>query len=1826
PDNTYSAAQLYFSVIESNASNNIPEFKVSYNFYDFEYKNNDLYSNYSLVDATLETKEVTENNRKTVTYLNLVYAKNDNIENKLNYAIEISYTDKDGNSYPIATTSYPFSLTSTTSSSDLFNESKSGYTTTEDRDRIYSNMINPIYNTSTGTSMTAEGLYIFKREYTNISDTSVLDNDSVIKYYVYYVDRTGIINLSASVSSNSLLNNMINFQLGSGQSQDYVTDITSVNISSNSTNISTSKNSNNVEISSNLFNANKVPIKLNIPVDKYNYNTLYTQLTSQGGVFNTLSQNVKDILHSTIYNTELINKNFTLNVEYLLGNTLLDTDLTYMGGEYTLNITDRAGFDYTDIYGNLIPNYLANSSSISYTISHTVPTATAYGKFYGEYDYVDTDNPDEFTLLTNYFAKGNLQQLGLDSKGDVKEVTTSEHGGSNVLLYNTNNETLVFIFSITNDKYKAQIDPRNLSIQGPGGESLLLVNSGNVYAKNSRNNAFVGPTKINGVTYYAIVVYDNNLEGTKFADYRLLDNHDNLDTSYYKLTVQYVGSPIYYVGESSSNTTTSFHSTTYTINIDREIPTYNLTKLMANDKYYNDTLSQEPVTTSNYKNLYNTYYKNYNPVEHPNYNYTTSDLNNYFFAVDYREETSFVFESIDSSDSSKNLYFRYLGNSYPTSYHYSITPDVYNVYHDKNQNATDAIAKNNPRFLKSDAVSASSGNCRDTGKYYSLSYTGVYNNVTCNNAISLYNLTNAAVGFDPIMYPGGYYEIIEVDEANNYQVYGIYLPKYADVSIAYSYNPTESTIFTGRASPYNNPHITVFGFNLNFSSYNNDDAYLKAKVQFSDKVYVVKYNPFTKQIVTVNAEGHEQINYCYVLGELDAPLTVFRTTINTILTDYHNEILSNPNTYTVYGYTVNISFTERLGVNLQGNLLDYVFTYVVSGRVLDPTFDEDRNQELLYVTIPEQTGSTYIKRVAIYKFTSTWVAVDADYNGTLIDQSSSVLMNGFRFRFDKGMYKVVTTDNFDRVSTYFYQYALSDTYAGGSVQYSNQTSTYENDGFTYTADTFTFTYDNSLYSLYIRYFEEGAELSQPLELFNGDKHDLTTNSIIELLESYNISVTINKDVTTLTFSVTPDTFSRFIIKTVFANLETDYVWDSERTNNDIVAYTHNIATYTYIPNVIVKNLSGSILDTSSQLSLTEDFTINISWHNIETNYKYNFDNHIYIERTYTIDGVTYKEDYNVSTGYTITEAGTYVAHVVNALGYKSDNIYFSRSRGEILLYAVYTVSTDRDEETKLVESNLTNTYEDTDKINYNFYTLNSYLNFKSKNGEYIINQHLNNYAFDAFINTPVMVEQLDFAPNEDARLYVDVRTNSNMGIHAKIVNIGIYSIDYDNEIPFVVYKIYTISEDGITEFVYRYITIYFLSSTATDIANVEIYKMNNDLVDSRPMYDNSSDTNTIRDTSQGLVLYFSSYYLLSGNRTFVDYYLNGELISTITSSDPNDENDLTFTITDVGIHRFVVRDLAGHTHAFFSSYTTLYIYLINNIIYEINDEEPINYQIFNGEVKMTISDTVIGIGQIYDATNIGISVIKNGAVYQHTYVEKELTFTEPGHYSVTLDILTSVSNDSYKDIDRTISTTYNFTIINPNVAQRSFSIPTSYNFIVEKLVKDNLDYTDTLEIFDSLWLSNATTGSGIYDITIKTYLTSLRAYKSFTFRVWISEETPSIAGSIKYGETTTSTITVFFNPGLIYTQIGDSYISVNNEKVMEINSESINEVLTHDLTENTTYYVQIYNADGQLISSYKFIKKEPLNSTAYFVIFIAIGFVAVVVVIFILLRRKARIR
>ena len=134
------------------------------------------------------------------------------------------------------------------------------------------------------------------------------------------------------------------------------------------------------------------------------------------------------------------------------------------------------------------------------------------------------------------------------------------------------------------------------------------------------------------------------------------------------------------------------------------------------------------------------------------------------------------------------------------------------------------------------------------------------------------------------------------------------------------------------------------------------------------------------------------------------------------------------------------------------------------------------------------------------------------------------------------------------------------------------------------------------------------------------------------------------------------------------------------------------------------------------------------------------------------------------------------------------------------------------------------------------------------------------------------------------------------------------------------------------------------------------------------------------------------------------------------------------------------------------------------------------------------------------------------------------------------------------------------------------------------------------------------------------------SYKSFTFKVWINDETPNIISSIPEGTSTKSVIEINYNAGLIYSQIGKGYITLNDVIIAEINENSESVVDTIQLTTKGEYWMRIYSENGNLISSYKFTKSEPVNNVAKIIIIcVAIG-IAVLVILFFLLRRKGKYR
>ena len=324
--------------------------------------------------------------------------------------------------------------------------------------------------------------------------------------------------------------------------------------------------------------------------------------------------------------------------------------------------------------------------------------------------------------------------------------------------------------------------------------------------------------------------------------------------------------------------------------------------------------------------------------------------------------------------------------------------------------------------------------------------------------------------------------------------------------------------------------------------------------------------------------------------------------------------------------------------------------------------------------------------------------------------------------------------------------------------------------------------------------------------------------------------------------------------------------------------------------------------------------------------------------------------------------------------------------------------------------------------------------------------------------------------------------------------------------------------------------------------------------------------------------------------------------------------------------------MAGRTNLFNGGNNRLQIYLINEILYTVNGENPINNQVFNGNVDISIVFLKIGEHQLYNDRTLNITINRNGEDTNLPNNNGEFSLTEAGFYTVVMSATTQLLDGTSTQV----SSTYNFVIVDTEIATRSFSISKGTNFTIDKLIKSvngqETDITDTYSVSSTadtnvlLWLAHEEQGNSIFKVTLKYYEQVTESYRTFDFSVWINNQAPVIISSIDPGTKTKDTITINFNPGLIYTHFGKGYISLDDQKVVDINSESISFVDTITITDKGTHWLKIYSQDGKLVGSYKFTKSEPVNGITKF-IFIGLGIAVVVVaVLFLLLRRKGRYR
>lgn len=343
-----------------------------------------------------------------------------------------------------------------------------------------------------------------------------------------------------------------------------------------------------------------------------------------------------------------------------------------------------------------------------------------------------------------------------------------------------------------------------------------------------------------------------------------------------------------------------------------------------------------------------------------------------------------------------------------------------------------------------------------------------------------------------------------------------------------------------------------------------------------------------------------------------------------------------------------------------------------------------------------------------------------------------------------------------------------------------------------------------------------------------------------------------------------------------------------------------------------------------------------------------------------------------------------------------------------------------------------------------------------------------------------------------------------------------------------------------------------------------------------------------------------------------------------------------------GVHTLVFKDVAGNVHEFASN--TYYpqrfytINLIDSVIYHINvndtDYNPIQYGVFNDEVNLVIEEQFVA---YYSELNV--EVVKNGVSSRssdYKVSDTVYSFSDPGKYTITLSA--SYGSQNYRLNDAV----YNFTIINKNSARLAYEFVEINGYEILEVIRSEQDITGNFKDKNgrilSLFISSnsSQSGNGYYTIKLK-YGNKDEEVLIYSFL--INDFIPTISCNVAHGDTTTGNIVISYNPSTIYEQLGDCYIKVltyNNDSktfnsnpsviTIDANSFTNSNSRNFEITRSNSYFIQVETKNGNILTSFRVNKKDPLNTVAIIIIVIAAIAVVILVIVIIKLRTRMKIK
>ena len=439
------------------------------------------------------------------------------------------------------------------------------------------------------------------------------------------------------------------------------------------------------------------------------------------------------------------------------------------------------------------------------------------------------------------------------------------------------------------------------------------------------------------------------------------------------------------------------------------------------------------------------------------------------------------------------------------------------------------------------------------------------------------------------------------------------------------------------------------------------------------------------------------------------------------------------------------------------------------------------------------------------------------------------------------------------------------------------------------------------------------------------------------------------------------------------------------------------------------------------------------------------------------------------------------------------------------------------------------------------------------------------------------------------------------------------------------YELYTETGSGRTRIYHIYgrtthkLDLYFAITRIIPTINISTYT--NFRVDGSIVSKNINDiktsatvltwqTNYTDATTEGQFVYQKFFYL--------EIRYNGTLLGNFTEG--------SVTLQNAGTYQIRVLDVVDRVQYFGinTSSTTYTITLLTNVIYTVNDNMAIQYAIYSDPVDVYIPNL-----EYYDATPT-VTIYRNNNLYNITHNNWHYTFTEPGVYRLTME--GTIQNIKGTDAEP-LSATYQFQIISKNEALQNFNFPAMNGYEITKVVRSGEDITALVNHGSkiiSLYVDSDNFGIGHYQVTVTITGQEFSTNSlSYNFEFWINNEEVSITPSREWGSSSTASFYLTVNTANIYEKIGKCYIIVNSEKVLAINEENaelIEPTTIGKFTKQGDYVIQLVSESGNILQSHRITIQEPMNTATIILIVIASIVAVVLIITFIFMRNKVKVR